>query len=242
MPDFNGRRALVTGAGKGIGRVVVGRLCAQGAEVVALSRAQADLDTLKAECRCATIAADVADIDATLGLLQREAPFDLLVNNAGITRLVPFVDTSAADLEAIMAVNLVAPMRIGQLVARQLIAAGKPGAIVNVSSLAANVGLADHAAYCASKAALDGLTRVMAVELGPHGIRANAVNPVVTLTPMATLAWSDPAKAAPMQSRIPLGRFVQPGEVADAICYLLSDAASMVNGVCLPVDGGFRAA
>ncbi len=242
MPDFTGRRALVTGAGKGIGRVVVSRLCAQGAEVVALSRAQADLDTLKAECRCTAIAADVADVDATLGLLQREAPFDLLVNNAGITRLVPFVDTSAADLEAIMAVNLVAPMRIGQFVARQLIAAGKPGAIVNVSSLAANVGLADHAAYCASKAALDGLTRVMAVELGPHGIRANAVNPVVTLTPMATLAWSDPAKAAPMQSRIPLGRFVQPGEVADAICYLLSDAASMVNGVCLPVDGGFRAA
>lgn len=242
MLDFTGRRALVTGAGKGIGRVIVERLCAQGADVVGLSRTQADLDALDAEFGCRTIAADVADIEATIALLEREQPFDLLVNNAGVASLAPFLETSAAQLAAVMAVNLVAPMRISQHVAKLLIAARKPGAIVNVSSLAANVGLADHAAYCASKAALDGLTRVMAVELGPHGIRTNAVNPVITLTAMATLAWSDPELAAPMQRRIPLGRFVQPSEVADAVCYLLSDGASMINGVCLPVDGGFRAA
>lgn len=242
MGEFTGRRALVTGAGKGIGRVIVERLCARGAAVVALSRSQADLDSLASATGCETIAADVSDIEATLAALALQAPFDLLVNNAGISRLASFIDTSQADFEAILAVNVIAPMRIAQQVASRLIAGKRPGAIVNVSSIAANVGLADHTAYCASKGALDAMTRVMAVELGPHGIRTNSVNPVVTLTPMAVMAWSDPVKAAPMQSRIPMGRFVQPVEVADAICYLLGDGASMINGVCLPVDGGFGAA
>ncbi len=242
MGEFTGRRALVTGAGKGIGRVVVERLCARGAIVVALSRSQADLDTLAGETGCGTIAADVADITATLEALAAHMPFDLLVNNAGISRLASFVTTKQADFEAIMAVNVVAPMRIAQQVAARLIAERRPGAIVNVSSIAATVGLAQHTAYCASKGALDAMTRVMAVELGPHGIRTNSVNPVVTLTPMATMAWSDPVRAAPMLGRIPLGRFVQPVEVAEAVCYLLGDGAAMINGVCLPVDGGFGAA
>ena len=209
--------------------------------MVALSRSRADLDALEAATGCGTILADVSEITATLRALEAEAAFDLLVNNAGISRLASFVETSQADLEAIMAVNLVAPMRIAQHVAARLIAAGRPGAIVNVSSIAATVGLAEHTAYCASKGALDAMTRVMAVELGPHGIRTNSVNPTVTLTPMAAKAWSDPVKAAPMRGRIPLGRFAQPVEVAEAICYLLGDAAAMINGVCLPVDGGFGA-
>ena len=241
MGEFTGKRALVTGAGKGIGRVIVELLCAKGASVVALSRAQADLDTLAAETGCETIAADVADIDATLAAIALHEPFDLLVNNAGITALASFIETSQAALASIMAVNLVAPMRISQRVAARLIADGRPGAIVNVSSVAANIGLAEHTAYCASKAALDAMTRVMAVELGPHGIRTNGVNPVVTLTPMATMVWSDPIKAGPMRSRIPMGRFVEPVEVAAAVCYLLGEGAAMINGVCLPVDGGFGA-
>ena len=241
MGEFTGRRALVTGAGKGIGRVVVERLRARGAEVVALSRSRADLDSLAAETGCGTIAADVSDMTATLAAVAAEPAFDLLVNNAGISRLARFVETSQEDLEAILAVNVIAPMRIAQHVAARLIAAGRPGAIVNVSSIAATVGLADHTAYCASKGALDAMTRVMAVELGPHGIRTNSVNPTVTLTPMGEFAWSDPAKSAPMLSRIPLGRFIQPAEVASVISFLLSDDASMVNGVCLPVDGGFGA-
>jgi NAD(P)-dependent dehydrogenase (short-subunit alcohol dehydrogenase family) len=242
MGEFSGKRALVTGAGKGIGRVIVERLCARGAAVVALSRSQADLDTLATETGCETIAADVADIETTLQVLGAQTPFDMLVNNAGISRLAPFVTTPQSDFEAIMAVNVIAPMRIAQWVASALILAKKPGAIVNVSSIAATVGLPEHTAYCASKGALDAMTRVMAVELGPHGIRTNSVNPVVTLTPMAVMAWSDPVKAGPMQSRIPLGRFVQPVEVAEAICYLLGDGAAMINGICLPVDGGFGAA
>lgn len=240
--EFRGRTALVTGAGKGIGRVIVERLAARGAQVVALSRSAADLESLEAETGCLPIAADVADIEGTLAALREAPAIDLLVNNAGITHLASFTETTQSAFEAVMAVNVLAPMRIGQFVARQLIEAGRPGAIVNVSSIAADVGIADHTAYCASKGALDAMTRVMAVELGPHGIRTNSVNPVVTLTPMAVVAWSDPVKAGPMRSRIPMGRFVEPGEVADTVCYLLGEGASMINGICLPVDGGFRAA
>ena len=112
---------------------------------------------------------------------------------------------------------------------------------MNVSSLASGVSLRDHGGYCASKAALDAVTRVLAVEWGPDGIRTNSVNPVVTLTPMAEQAWSDPAKAGPMQARILMGRVERPREVSDVVCFLLSDAAIMVDSVCLDVDGGFRA-
>ena len=105
--------------------------------------------------------------------------------------------------------------------------------------MSAFIGFRDHAAYCASKAGLDGLTRVMAVELGPLGIRVNTVNPTVTLTPMGAKAWSDEAKAASMLRRIPFGRFADPDDIAEVILFLLSDAAAMVHGVSLPVDGGY---
>ena len=125
-------------------------------------------------------------------------------------------------------------MIVAQEYARSLVADGRKGAIVNVSSMSAFIGFRDHAAYCASKAGLDGLTRVMAVELGPLGIRVNTVNPTVTLTPMAIKAWSDEAKAAGMLRRIPLGRFAEPDDIAEVILFLLSDAAAMVHGVSLP--------
>jgi L-xylulose reductase len=140
-----------------------------------------------------------------------------------------------------MAVNVRAALIVGQECARSMIARGVGGSILNVSSVSSETGFRDHTSYCASKGALDAMTRVMATELGPHGIRVNSVNPVVTLTPMAVKAWSDPRKSEPMLSRIPLGRFVQPSEVAEVICFLLSDASSMVNGASLLVDGGFRA-
>jgi L-xylulose reductase len=139
----------------------------------------------------------------------------------------------------VYATNVAACLVISQVFANKLIAQDKPGAIVNISSQASKVGLRHHASYCSSKGALDQLTRVMALELGPHRIRVNAVNPTVVLTPMGEMAWSDPAKAGPMLARIPLGRFAKPSDVADAVLYLLSDEASMIHGVTLPVDGGF---
>ena len=239
--QFLGRRALVTGAGKGIGRAVATMLAARGAEVVALGRTAADLDSLAAAIGCRTIVADLADVEQAVAAVAEALPLDLLVNNAGISILEPALEATSAAFEAVQRINTWAPLRLAQVVAADLIAKGRRGAIVNVSSTASSRGLALHAAYCTSKAGLDALTRVLAIELGAHGIRVNSVNPTVTLTPMAQRAWSDPARSAPMLARIPLGRFVEPEEVARAICFLLSDDAAMVNGACLEVDGGFSA-
>jgi NAD(P)-dependent dehydrogenase (short-subunit alcohol dehydrogenase family) len=239
--EFAGKRVLVTGAGKGIGRVTAKMLAEKGAEVVALSRTAEDLEQLKVEIDCATITCDLADPAATRRAAITAQPLDLLVNNAGTTRLDPFLDTSEETFDWLMNVNAKAPMIIAQETARDMIRRGHKGAIVNVSSMAAFQGVPEHTAYCATKGALDAMTRVMAVELGPHGIRVNCVNPVVTLTPMAVKAWSDEAKAASMLNRIPLGRFVEPEEVASVILFLLSDRSAMVNGSEILVDGGFRA-
>src|SRR6516162_4541643 len=139
-----------------------------------------------------------------------------------------------------MAVNLRAILVISRVIAKRMIERGVAGSIVNVSSMAALQGLRDHAAYCTSKAGLDQLTAVMAVELGEHGIRVNAVNPTVVLTEMGKRAWSDPAKGGPMLARIPIGRFAECEDIASVVCFLLSDAAGMLNGLALPIDGGFH--
>jgi L-xylulose reductase len=242
--EFAGKTVLITGAGKGIGYATALLMAERGAHVMALSRSQPDLDALSNTISCTTIAVDLADASATLAAAQQASkarPVDLLVNCAGVAELGLFLEASVASFDLTMAVNVRAPMIVAQEYARGVIARGTGGAIVNVSSIAARVGTPLHAAYCASKAALDALTRVMAVELGMHGIRVNTVNPVITLTPMAEKVWSEPAKSGPMLARIPLQRFVQPDEVARAIAYLLSSDSSMVNGVSLAVDGGFQA-
>ncbi len=242
--SFEGQRILVTGAGKGIGRETVRWLAARGATLVALSRDAADLAALRGELGDAvaeTIAVDLADAVATRDAVSCVVPCDKLVNCAGIVRVSSFVDTTVSDYDETLAVNARAPMIVSQALVRDWLARRVSGAIVNVSSIAARVGTPGHLAYCASKAALDAMTRVMAIELGPHGIRINSVNPVVTLTPMAAVAWSDVTRAAAMEARIPLGRFAQPAEIVAVIGFLLSDDAAMVHGTCVDVDGGFRA-
>ncbi|MDB5046610.1 MAG: Short-chain dehydrogenase [Deinococcus sp.] len=239
MVYFSGQRALVTGAGIGIGRESAALLARSGAAVVAVSRSAEDLFSLSRETGCEGVAADLGTVEGARRAAEAAGPVDLLVNNAGIALLEPFLDATPEAFDQTMNVNVRAALIVAQVVARGMIERGKPGAIVNVSSQSSSVGLPLHAAYCASKGALDQLTRVMAIELGPHGIRVNAVNPTVTLTPMGQRAWGDPARSAPMLSRIPLGRFAQPSEVAQAVAYLLSGGAAMINGVTLPVDGGF---
>lgn len=236
--DFAGERIVVTGATKGIGRATALLLAKRGASVVAIGRDEKDLASLAEEIGAETHAVDLADPAAVRIVAQAVQPIDRLVNNAGTTALQSFVETTVEIFQELMAVNVVAAMIFGQETAKSLIARGRKGAIVNVSSIASSMGLADHTAYCSSKGALDSLTMVMANELGRHGIRVNAVNPTVVLTPMAVKAWSDPAKSGPVLQRIPLGRFIEPEEVAETIAYLLGDGAAMVNGVMLPVDGG----
>lgn len=237
--DFKGRRALVTGAGKGIGREIARHLVACNASVLALSRTESDLASLRDETGCETLCVDLGDVAATQDALAAAGDVDLLVNNAGVSILEPFLDVTVAAFDEVMAVNVRGVLVVSQIIARGMIERGRGGAIVNLSSVASTRALADHTSYCASKGALDQLTRMMALELGPHDIRVNAVNPTVTLTPMGEMAWGDPAKSGPVLARIPLGRFARPLQVAEAVTWLLSDAADMVHGVTLSVDGGF---
>jgi NAD(P)-dependent dehydrogenase (short-subunit alcohol dehydrogenase family) len=239
--NFQGQRVLITGAGKGIGRDIAILMAQLGADVVALSRTDSDLESLRAEINCTTLCADLTDADAAKNAAQEAGPIDLLVNNAGISIPQSFLETTPEAFDQTLAVNVRAVMIISQVIAGDLIARNAPGAIVNVSSTAAQRGLTDHAAYCASKGALDQLTRVMALELGPHNIRVNAVNPTVTLTPMAEMAWSDPTKSAGMMARIPLQRFALPRDVSGVVAFLLSSQAAMIHGATLPIDGGFLA-
>ncbi|WP_225775064.1 SDR family oxidoreductase [Pseudomonas sp. Marseille-Q5115] len=236
--DFSGQRVLVTGATSGIGLEVAHQLLRAGATVYAMGRAADALEQLAGEGAMA-LQVDIADPGAVLKACAELPPLDGLVNCAGIALLHPAVTVDPATFDQVMAVNVRAAAIIAGRVAKDMIAAGIAGSIVNVSSQASMVGLDDHLSYCASKAAMDAMTRVQCGEWGQYGIRVNAVNPTVTLTPMATHAWGDPAKSAPMLAAIPLGRFATPAEVAEPVLFLLSSAASMISGVCLPVDGGY---
>jgi len=238
---LDGKRALVTGAGKGIGREIVKHLVGCGAAVVAVSRTESDLTSLKSEVACETITADLADADACRRAAEQAGPIDLLVNNAGISIPQPLLQTTVEAFDRTINVNVRAVLLITQTIAKGMISRGRGGAVVNLSSQASMAALVDHAAYCASKGALDMLTKVMALELGPHQIRVNAVNPTVTLTPMGEMAWGDPKKSGPMLAKIPLGRFAKPFHVAQVVAYLLSDQSDMIHGVTLPIDGGFLA-
>ncbi|RKT24905.1 NAD(P)-dependent dehydrogenase (short-subunit alcohol dehydrogenase family) [Paraburkholderia sp. RAU2J] len=239
--DFSGRSILVTGASSGIGRATVEALCAAGAAVVAAARNVNELARLAEETGCEPLTLDVSDEAAIDDALASLDVFDGLVNCAGIALLERAVDTTAASFDRVMAVNTRGAVLVAKHVARGMIEAKRAGSIVNVSSQAALVALDDHLSYSASKAALDAVTRALCIELGPFGIRVNSVNPTVTLTPMAVQAWSDPAKRDPALQAIPLRRFAQSEEIAAPIMFLLSDAASMISGICLPIDGGYTA-
>ncbi|XP_060620826.1 L-xylulose reductase isoform X1 [Anolis sagrei] len=242
MEGFSGRRVLVTGAGKGIGRALALALSRKGARVVALSRTQAHLEGLKEECPgIQTLCVDLGDWDATEAALSQVEDIDLLVNNAAVAVLQPFLQVTKEAYDRSFDVNLRAVLQVSQIIAQKMIARGARGAIVNVSSQASHRALKDHTVYCATKSALDMLTKSMALELGPYGIRVNSVNPTVVMTDMGRLNWTDPEKARPMISRIPLGRFAEVDDVVNSILFLLSDQSAMTTGVMLPVDGGFLA-
>jgi L-xylulose reductase len=236
---FKGKRALVTGGGRGIGREIVNVLISRGAEVVIIDRIKEDLEAVGKETGCATIVADLGNAQSALAAAEKALPIDLLVNCAGVVNMQPFLETTLENFEETMNVNTRAGMIIGQVVARDMIKRKSKGAIVNISSVANVRAFQDHTTYCISKGGVDQLTRCMAMELGKYGIRTNAVAPVMTMTPMGKKAWSDPAKSTPMLAKIPLGRFNDPIDVANVVALLLSDDAGMVNGSILPVDGGF---
>lgn len=238
--NFSGKRALVTGAGAGIGRALSLRLAELGAEVIALSKTQANLDSLaKENPSIKTVCVDLTDWDASREAVGNLVPIHLLVNNAATALLSPMLDATPEDFDMSFNLNVKAIMNVTQVVTADLITRKQPGSVVNLSSQAGQRGIRDHLIYCATKAAVDSFTKTMALELGSKGIRVNAVCPTVVMTEMGKIGWSSKEKAASMIARIPQGKFAEVEDVVNAIVYLLSNSSDMVNGHLLPVDGGF---
>jgi len=246
MGDLEGNRYLVTGAGAGIGRGLTKHLLDLGAEVWAVSRTRENLESLQEETthtqRLHIITVDLTDWEATRTCLSALPVMHGVVNNAAVAILAPFLELKPEDFDVLFNSNVKQVINVTQVLTEKMIQAGMAGSVVNVSSQASQRALADHTLYCGSKGALDMITKVAALELGPHNIRVNAVNPTVTMTAMGRIGWSDPAKANPMLARIPLGRFAEVSDIVSCITFLLSPGAAMVTGATLPIDGGFLTA
>ncbi|WP_228511243.1 GolD/DthD family dehydrogenase [Curtobacterium sp. VKM Ac-1393] len=251
--DFTGRTAVVTGGASGIGHAIARALAARGARVAIVdvradgaTTAAADLPGaadapdaatgLHAGFACdvtdeTSVARTVADVAAHFGRI------DVLVNCAGIAALAPADELSAETWSRTIDVNLTGTFRVAQAVGRHMLAAGY-GRVVNIASQAAHVGIDGHAAYCASKAGVIGLTRVLALEWGGRGVTVNTVSPTVVLTDLGRAAWAN-ENGIRHQDEIPTGRFATPDEIAAAVLFLAGESSAMVNGADLRVDGGF---
>jgi len=244
---FEGRRAIVTGGASGIGAACARAFAAEGAFVVV---ADADADAAQRAAEEIGAAAAAAVLDVTdrgaverlfADLPARHGAFDVLVNSAGIREIVPVLELDAQTWRRVVAVNLDGTFHMSQLFARSVIAAGVPAAIVNLSSSAGLMGVPDRAAYVAAKHAIVGLTREMAMDLGAHRIRVNAVAPGSVRTPLTERYFGDPELVRRLNASHPLGRVADPAEIAAAILFLASDEASFITGAVLPVDGGYTA-
>ena len=247
--SFKDKYVLVTGATKGIGRDILLAFAEAGATVGATGRNAKDLIDVSKEAgylggECLTCQADLSLVDDCISMadffLGKFPRVDVLVNNAGISFPERLEDIDISHWDKTLNVNLRAPMILSRQFSRRM-AEERAGVIINVSSNASVGGIEEHAAYCASKFGLDGLTKVMAVELGPLNIRVNAVAPTVVLTPMGTQVWGDEVKAAPVKAKIPIGRFVYPREVTNTVLFLASEEAAMIHGETVLIDGGANA-
>ncbi len=239
MRGLAGRRVLVTGATGGIGAATVRRLVAEGADVVASGRNEDSLAALAEELGVETLALDLTDEESVAGGLEGLELWGV-VNCAGFGgEIATPQETDIAIFDKAIAVNTRGALLVTKYASRGMIERGEGGAFVNVSSQAALVALYGHVSYAASKAALDSITRVSALELGPHGIRVNSVNPTVVMTEMSAFYWGREEIGGPFLEAMPLGRWATEDEIAGPIVFLLSDDASMITGVTLPIDGGY---
>ena len=241
MYGLEGRTILVTGASGGIGAATVRQLVAADANVIASGRNVAALDELKAKTGCRTLPFDLASEESVRGALEG---LDLwgVVNCGGFGgEIATPMDTDIAVFDRVIGVNARGALLVTKYSSQSMIRLGKGGAIVNVSSQAALVALKGHISYASSKAALDNITRVSALELGRYNIRVNSVNPTVVMTEMSAGYWGRPEIAEPFLNQMPLRRWASVDEIAAPIVFLLGDGASMITGVCLPIDGGFTA-
>lgn len=240
---LDGRRALVTGASKGLGRAIAIAFAEAGADVLLTARSLPEMEATVSHLKGRGLAAralplDVTDGDAVRALVTAEGPFDILLNNAGTNIREPFLEVPEASLDTLLALNVRAAFVVGQAVAQGMVAAKKRGAIVNLSSVNGHVAGTNRSVYTATKFAFEGMTKAMAVELGPHGIRVNAICPTFIETPLTAGVLSDEAFMARTLRAIPLGRIGQVEDVMGAAVFLASDAAGLINGASLLIDGG----
>jgi NAD(P)-dependent dehydrogenase (short-subunit alcohol dehydrogenase family) len=247
-PSFGlkGKRALVTGAGRGIGLAAASALADAGAHVTLCARTNDEIEAAasairgsggEAEARVLDVT-KLADVDA---FITGSEPFDILVNNAGTNRPAPFVEVKSEDFDLIFDINVRAAFFMSQAVARRLISAGRPGAIIQISSQMGHVGSPRRSVYCASKHALEGMTKAMALELAPHNIRVNSLAPTFVETAMTRPYFENPEFRNFVLGKIKLGRVAQLEDLMGAIVFLASDAASMMTGSSLVIDGGWTA-
>lgn len=243
---LDGKRALVTGAGRGIGLLAARALAAYGAHVTLVARSDADISSaaqaiIEDGGRAEALGLDVTDTDAVRAKIAEAPAFDILVNNAGTNRPGPFVDVEPDAFDLVNTLNVKAAFFVAQAVTRRLIAAGRPGSIINMSSQMGHVGAKDRTIYCTTKFAIEGMTKAMAVELAPHGIRVNSIGPTFIETPMTAPYFENEDFKASVLSKIKLGRVGQVEDLAGALILLASDASGLMTGSSILVDGGWTA-
>ncbi|MFT4180293.1 MAG: SDR family NAD(P)-dependent oxidoreductase [Rhizobium sp.] len=247
-PSFrlDGKRALVTGAGRGLGLAAAAALAQAGAHVVLAARSGDEISEVAAAIRAEGGAADplrldVTDIHAAVDAIASAGPFDILFNNAGTNRPKPVWDVTEADYDAVLDLNLKAAFFVAQAVAKNMIRHKIRGSIIHMSSQMGHVGGAARSLYCASKWGVEGMSKAMALDLAMHGIRSNTIAPTFIETPMTKPYFEDETFLNSVLAKIKLGRLGQVEDVMGAILFLASDAAAMVTGTALVVDGGWTA-
>lgn len=248
VPSFrlDGKRALITGAGRGIGLAIAQAYAASGAEVVLCARTRSEIEAEAAALnavglRAATLVADVTDVAGFASSLEEHPAFDIFVNNAGMNRPKPLCDVTEEDYDAVVGLNLRAALFAAKAVTGRMVVAGKGGSVINVSSQMGHVGAANRTLYCASKWAIEGFTKALAVELGPHRIRVNTLCPTFIETPMTEGYFKNPAFRAEVVSKIKLGRLGTVEDITGGAVFLASNASSLMTGSALMLDGGWTA-
>lgn len=239
MTEFQGRTVLVTGAGGGIGGATVRHLIAAGADVLAAGRTQESVEAIAAETGATPLAFDLEDEGEIRAAIEGRDLYGVVNCGGWGGEIATPMETDIAVFDRVMSINARGSLLVTKYASREMIRVGRGGAIVNVSSQASLVGLAGHISYGSSKAALDNITRVSALELGGHGIRVNSVNPTVVMTPMSAWYWGRPDIEGPFLDAMPLHRWATEDDIAAPIVFLLSDGAAMISGVSLPIDGGY---
>ena len=235
------RTVLVTGATGGIGAATVELLMKEGANTIAAGRNQERLAQLSADTGCEALSFDLTSEDEIRDAIEGVELYGVVNCGGWGGEIATPMDTDIDVFDKVIDINARGTLLVTKYASKSMIAAGNGGAIVNVSSQASLVGLAGHVSYASSKGAVDALTRVSALELGKHNIRVNAVNPTVVMTPMSEWYWGREDIGGPLLQAMPLHRWATELDCAGPIVFLLSDAASMISGVCLPIDGGFTA-